>query len=105
MQELSKLGTTPWKPQISDFSRNKHSYFLIFPYRDSKHVNYFGKLNLQLMTEWLLKRSKGSFTNKLVIKTKDDLERKTRTVDNLVVYYGAAITTTSSDKTSNKGLS
>ena len=53
------------------------------------------------MTEWLVKRSKGSFTNKLVLRTKDDMERKTRMVDNLVVYYGS--TTSSNEKTVNKG--
>ena len=39
------------------------------------------------MVDWLKKKT-GLLSNKLVINSPDDLERRTRMVDNLVVYYG-----------------
>jgi hypothetical protein len=40
------------------------------------------------MGEWIKKKTGGQSSSRLVLSTLDDLERRTRVTDNLVVYYG-----------------
>jgi hypothetical protein len=56
-------------------------------YSNSKPTNYFGKIQLKPIVEWL-KKKVGLSSKPLKVATLDDLERKTRGIDHLVVYIG-----------------
>ncbi len=55
--------------------------------RNSKATNFFGKIQLKTIVEWL-KKKVGLSSKPLKVNSKDDLERKTRGIDHLVVYIG-----------------
>lgn len=70
-----------------DFRLFMYAYYPLIPFRNAKGTNYFGKITNKAISDWLKKKTAGA-SIALKLTKMDDLERRTRAVDHLVVYYG-----------------
>ena len=70
-----------------DFRLFVYDYYPLISFRNSKGTNYFGKITNKAILDWLKKKTAGASVP-LKLTNMDDLERRTRAVDHLVVYYG-----------------